>query len=66
MKVASVELYRQGEVSPMVSKTYIEEVRGHVRIEWHPHHVAFVMKNNTIIAYKADRIHEIVETLEQE
>jgi hypothetical protein len=66
MKVASVELYRDGEVSPMVSKTHIEEVRGHVRIEWTPHHVVFVMKDSGIIAYKADRVHEIVEHFEEE
>ncbi len=66
MKVAQVELYRIGESSPMVSKTYFEKVSGHIRIEWTPHHVVFVMKDSTVLAYKADRVHEIVETIEKE
>ena len=66
MKVANVTLIRDGETSPMVSRTYTEEVRGFSRIEWSPSHVVFYMKDDTIIAYKADRVHELVTYNENE
>ena len=66
MKVAYIELYRIGETSPMVSKIYREEVRGFRKIEWTPQHIVFHMKDDTMIAYKADRVHEIITAREEE
>jgi len=66
IKVASVELYRDQEVSSMVTKTYQEEVRGYLEITWAPQHVVFHMPRGNIIAYKADRIHEIVTYNEEQ
>ena len=66
MKVAIATLIRDGETSPMVTRTYVEEVRGFSRIEWSPSHVVFYMKDDTIIAYKADRVHELVTHFEDE
>jgi hypothetical protein len=65
MNIANVELYRLGEVSPMVSKTYQEEVRGFQKIEWAPQHIIFHMKDETLIAYKADRVHELTTMIEE-
>jgi hypothetical protein len=65
IRVASVELYRQGETSPMVAKTYHEEVRGVRKIEWTPRHVVFHMNDDIIVAYNADRVHEVVTSYEQ-
>jgi hypothetical protein len=50
----------------MVSKTYREEVRGFRKIEWTPQHIVFHMKDDTMIAYKADRVHEIITADEEE
>ena len=66
MKVAHVELYRIGEASPMVSKTYQEAVVDFRKIEWAPQHIVFHMKDDTMIAYKADRVHEIIVASNEE
>jgi hypothetical protein len=60
MKVAAVTFVRDGEVSAIVNKTYVEEVRGFSDIQWTSTHVVFNMNDETIIAFKADRVHELV------
>jgi hypothetical protein len=59
MKVATVTLHRKTQ-SAVLSGTYIEEVRGFSAIIWAPSHVVFEMNDDTIIAYQASRIHELV------
>ena len=46
MKSATVTLIREGESSPMISKTYNESVRGIVDIVYTAFHVVFVLDNN--------------------
>lgn len=65
-KIASVTLIREGEVSAIMNKTYVEEVRGFVSIEWAPSHVVFKMFDGTLIAYKASRIYELTTHNEEE
>ena len=65
MEVADVTLVRNGEVSAIMNKTYVEEVRGFSDIRWTSTHVVFNMVDGTIIAYKADRIYELVTHIEE-
>jgi hypothetical protein len=66
MKSASVTLIRDGEVSPMMAKTYQENIRGVIDIVYTPHHVVFILKDETEVAYKADRIQEFETYYEDE
>lgn len=66
MRTATVTLIREGEVSPFVSRTYDENIRGIVDIKPTPTHIMFVLSDGNIIAYKADRIHEFVTYDEDE
>lgn len=66
MKIAHVTLIRDEEPSAIVTKHYREEVRGFDSIQWAPSHVVFKMVDGTIIAYHADRIHELVTYIEEE
>jgi len=66
MKSATVTLILDGEISPMMSKTYQENIRGLIDIVYTPHHVVFVLKDNREVAYKADRIHEFLTYNEDE
>lgn len=60
MKVAMVTLIRDTDPSPIMNQNYVEEVRGFSDIQWTSTHVVFNMVDGTIIAYKADRIYELV------
>lgn len=65
MNVAHVTLYREEETSVIVSKTLTEEVRGFNEILWSPTHVVFKMRDGTIIAYLATRVHEIITAFDE-
>jgi len=68
VKSATVTLIRDGDssASSILNKFYDETVRGFDRIEWAPHHVVFYMTKQIEIAYKADRVHELVTYYEEE
>ena len=66
MKSASVTLIRDGEVSPMLAKTYQENIRGVIDIVYAPYHVVFVLKDESEIAYKAEYIQEFQTYYEEE
>lgn len=66
MKSASVTLVRDGEVSPMLAKTYQENIRGIIDIVYAPHHVVFMLKDGSEVSYKADRIQEFETFYEKE
>jgi hypothetical protein len=66
MKTATVTLIRDREISPMMAKTFEENIRGVIDIVYTPFHVVFVLKNKSEVAYKADRIHEFETFYEEE
>ena len=66
MKSASVTLIRDGEVSPMLAKTYNESIRGIVDIIYQPHHIVFILEDKSEVAYKAERIQEFQTYYEEE
>lgn len=66
MQVAHITLIREGEISTIMNKNYREEVRGFDSIQWAPSHVVFKMVDGTIIAYHADRVHELITYREEE
>ena len=66
MKSASVTLIRDGEVSPMLAKTYDESIRGIVDIIYQPHHIVFILEDKSEVAYKAELIEKFVTFYEEE
>lgn len=58
--IASVQLENRHGLSPER-----EEVRGYDIIEWAPNHVVFHMKDGTTLAYRADRVIELVTYVEE-
>jgi hypothetical protein len=66
MKSATVTLIRDGEISPMMSRTYVEEVRGISDIQSTPTHIVFELNDGNVIGYKADRVYEFVTYNEDE
>ena len=60
MQVATVTLQRSGEHSAIVNSTYYENIRSEsIDVFWAPHHVVFTLKDQSVIAYKADRVNEV-------
>lgn len=66
MKSASVTLVRDGEVSPMLAKTYQENIRGIIDIVYAPHHVVFILEDGCECAYKAEHIEEFATFYEED
>lgn len=62
MKIANVELYREGE---LLTNTHFEEVRGFENIAWTPSHVVFEMSDGTVVAYIATLV-RVVKTMMEE
>jgi hypothetical protein len=66
MKSATVTLIREGEASPMMSRTYDENIRGISDIQPTPTHIVFVLNDGNVVGYKADRVYEFVTYNEDE
>lgn len=66
MKTAMVTLIRGGEYSLLLAKIYQEKIRGVINIVYAPHHVVFVLKDESEIAYKAELIQEFETYYEEE
>ena len=66
MKSATVTLIREGEVSPMMSRTYDENIRGISDIQYSAAHIVFVLIDGNVVGYKADRVYEFVTYNEDE
>jgi hypothetical protein len=68
MKVAIVTLVRDVEeaAASVFNVNYTENVRGFSEIVWAPSHIVFQYENGNVIAYKADRVFELVVTTEDE
>ena len=66
INIAHVTLIRDGDASAIMNRTYVEEVRGFFDITWAPNHVIFNMNDGTSVAYKADRVHELVTYKEED
>lgn len=58
MKSACVTLIRDGDTSPMMNKTYDENIRGFNKIQYTPTHLIFELQNGNIVGYKSDRVSE--------
>lgn len=61
MKIANIELYSEGKLH---HHTDFEEVRDFNKIIQTPLHVVFEMKDDTIVAYKADRVRALTTHIE--
>lgn len=47
-------------------RTYVEKVTDYKDIHWEANHVVFLMSDDTLLAYRSDRIFELVTYLEEE
>ncbi len=67
MNGAYVTLVRpEDEISTIMTRRYQEDVRGFRKIEWVPNHIIFHMKDDTLIAFHADRVFEVVTYKEED
>jgi hypothetical protein len=62
MKTAHVTLYREGEPSPILNKTFCVQIRDYLSIQWTTNHVVFQLPNDMVVAYHAQLIHSITTT----